>query len=161
MAGVPVKSAPKAKKLSSGLTLTRGSPPEPLRMTVVVTLALFPAVLDSGEVVRTVAVSLVDDAVGVEFTLTFKVKLAVAFGERDRKVAFTVPVPPTAGVDRIQPAGAVKDSKVVWTGTGSVRVTFKALLSPLPLFRVMLYVTIPPGLALLGEPLTVTVRFVG
>ena len=42
-----------------------------------------------------------------------------------------VPVPPTAGVEHVQPAGGVSDWKVVFAGTASVMEAPAAALGPL------------------------------
>ena len=63
--------------------------------------------------------------------------LAVAFWPIDTKLAVTVPVCPTAGAVTIQPTGALKDSKVVWAGTESLRASLVTALSPLLVLTVM------------------------
>jgi len=52
-------------------------------------------------------------------------------GANDGFVANTVPLAPTAGVVRVQPAGAVAETNVVPAGSASVSVAFRALSGPL------------------------------
>ena len=60
--------------------------------------ALAEKVADGADGTPTMRVdALVEDAVGALFTFTFKVKLAVLLGVSDKKIAFAVPVLPTAG----------------------------------------------------------------
>jgi hypothetical protein len=63
------------------------------------------------------------------FTFTTSVK-AAPDTPNEGLVAVTVPVPPTAGVVAVHPAGAVNDTNVVLAGTASVSVTFAAFEGP-------------------------------
>src|SRR6266542_653216 len=66
-----------------------------------------------------------------EFTLTTRVKVAVAAFTKAALVAVIVPEPPTGGVVAVQPAGALKDTKVVRAGTTSVSTRLCASPGPL------------------------------
>jgi len=69
-------------------------------------------------------------------TWTTMVKVGEAPAARVALTKVTVPVPPTAGVVVVQPAGAVAATKVVPAGMPSVRLTPCASLGPL-LFSVI------------------------
>ena len=65
------------------------------------------------------------------FTCNTNVKLAVAFNARLLpSVQVMEPVPPTAGVMQLQPAGAVMDWKFVLAGVDCVNVTVVAAAGP-------------------------------
>ena len=80
-----------------------------------------------------VAVSVMTVLAGVPVaTLTMTGKVAMFPGAILEIVQVIVPVPPTAGVVQLQPAGSgVSDTKVVLDGTASVNWTPAATLSPL------------------------------
>src|SRR5207248_2044154 len=84
-----------------------------------------------GSVVEVSAAVLVMTPAGrAALTLTTSVNTALAPLASVGVVAVTVPVPPTAGVMVVQPAGAMKETKVVPTGTTSVSVTAWAWQGP-------------------------------
>ena len=63
------------------------------------------------------------------FTLTTKLEhLGEPIASAAARWPVTVPVPPTAGVVIVHPAGAVSETKVVFAGTGSVSVYAPARL---------------------------------
>ena len=103
-------------------------------ITVVVAVALLlPGV---GSVVAVVAVAVLLSIVlcGVlALTLTMMLKTAVSEAVTVAFVNCTVPVPPTAGADVLQPLPVVTlaDTNVVLAGTASVTVTVCASLGPL------------------------------
>jgi hypothetical protein len=101
--------------------------------TVVVAVAVFdPESGDGSEVVElTFAVLLIDEPVNSLLTLTIMTKVCAA--EPAGNVAReheTVPVPPTLGVEQVQSAGAVIETKVVFAGVVSDITTFCASLGP-------------------------------
>jgi hypothetical protein len=59
-------------------------------------------------------------------------------------LAVTVPVPPTAGVDLAQPAGALNETKVVLAGRTSVTTALVAS-NPDAFFAVSVYVMLLPA----------------
>ena len=70
-------------------------------------------------------------AATVAGTFTTTIMSAVAPTARLGSVQFTFPVPPTAGVVQIQPAGADTDWNVVFVGVASVKLTPAAAAGPL------------------------------
>ena len=62
---------------------------------------------------------------------TIIVKLAVAPDPSVAAVQLTAPVPPTAGVEQVQPARALIETNVVFTGTDVVSWTVDAVPGPL------------------------------
>src|SRR5207249_2167361 len=66
-------------------------------------------------------------------TLTTMLRLAEALAARDAAAQETAPVPPTAGVEQLQPAGALIETKVVFRGVDVATWTFD--VPPGPLFR--------------------------
>jgi hypothetical protein len=101
--------------------------------TVTVAVALLVVRLGTMFVADAVSVSgmVVPDAV-LETTCVTNVKFAVALRERLLpSVQVIVPVPPTAGVVQVQPAGAVIDWKVVLGGVVCVNVGAVAAAGPL------------------------------
>jgi hypothetical protein len=104
----------------------------PVPPTVVVAVALLLAVDDSAVGVVTVAVFvIIVPAATPPLTVTTSVKVAGAPGATRVSVAVTVPVPPTAGVEAIQPPGAVNEANVVFAGTVSDSETLAADAVPL------------------------------
>src|SRR5207245_6137948 len=96
-------------------------------LTVVAAVAVLFAVDDSVDVVATVAVLLMIVPPGTPApTATTSVNVADVAALSDGSVAVTVPEAPTAGVDAVQPAGAEKETNVVFGGTPSVSETFAA-----------------------------------
>lgn len=75
----------------------------------------------------------------------FSGKLAVDPAVKSAIVQVTVPVPPLAGFEQLQPDGVVMDEKVVPVGIVSVNVTFKESLGPL-LVKVCVYANAVFGL---------------
>lgn len=75
------------------------------------------------EATESVCVIVVPDAV-LAFTVTTKVKLAVALAARVPIVQVSVTV------EQVQPAGPVRDTAVVFVGSGSVKVTVLAEAGP-------------------------------
>jgi len=109
------------------VTLTSACP-----FTLVVAVALLLPGVGSVVVAPMVAVSVITVLPFAELlTLTTRVNGAVPALASDALVAVTVPVPPTAGVDGVQPAGALNETKVVLAGTASLSVTLAASLGPL------------------------------
>src|SRR4051794_4425308 len=114
-------------------------------LTSVVSVSLSLAALGS---------SVLDDAVAVlvsvvpfatlESTFTTTVNIAASAAFSFARVAVTVPLPPTAGVVRVQPDGAVALTKVVPAGSGSVICKLCAWFGPL-LFKMIVYVRLLPG----------------
>jgi hypothetical protein len=141
-------------------TLTFCASDGPLFVAAIVYVRFVPAVTGSGEsdlvtarsaaaatVVVAVAVllaafgSVVADPTAAEFaivlpfateglTRTTKVKVAEAPFAKEPVVAVTFPVPPTAGVVAVQPAGALSETNVVFAGTESLSDTLAALDGP-------------------------------
>src|ERR1041385_2600953 len=118
---------------------------------VVVVLELFAATESvSGDVTLTVAVSVsvvlsaVDGA-----TATTRVKLdVVAFAlmcTPEFVVQETVPVPPTAGVEQVQPDGGVMETNVVFAGTLCEKVTVCVVAELLRFDSVCVKVTLLPA----------------
>jgi prephenate dehydrogenase len=64
-------------------------------------------------------------------TLTTTIMSAEVPAASDGSVQFTVPVPPTAGVVQVQPAGARTDWNVVLVGVASVKLAPAAAAGPL------------------------------
>ena len=95
-------------------------------LTVVVAVAeLFPATGSSVDV--TLAVLLTTVPLGVAaFTFTTSVKDPLPFAGSVAMVQFTVPVPPTAGVVQLHPAGDVSETNVVFAGRVSESATVVA-----------------------------------
>ena len=99
--------------------------------TVVVAVALSLAAFGSGVVLVTVAVLEMNvPAATPAPTSTTSVKVALAPAARVGRVQVTGPVPPTAGVVQLKPAGAVSETKVVPAGRVSARLTAWASLGP-------------------------------
>src|SRR6266850_641778 len=99
-------------------------------LTVVDCVAVLLAAFGSPALEATVAVLLIGLA-APRFTFTTRVKVCgPAAVVRLGLVAVTVPVPPTAGVAVVHPAGATKETKVVPAGTLSVRLTLAAASGP-------------------------------
>src|SRR6266446_4753364 len=80
----------------------------------------------------TVAVSVITVPFAVPtFTFTTIEKLAAVLPSMFNVVQTTLPVPPTAGVRQVQPAGADIETKVAFAGTASINVALSAALGPL------------------------------
>ena len=77
-----------------------------------------------------VSVTTVPFAVPV-FTFTIIEKVAAVLPAMLRFVHTTLPVPPMAGVTQVQPAGAARETNVVFAGTASTSVVLSAALGPL------------------------------
>ena len=90
-----------------------------------------------------------------EGTFTIKVNAAVPPLASELMVQFTLPVPLTAGVVQLQPAGLVIDAKVVLVGTASENVTVVAVAGPL-FFSDCVYVMVEPAATVVGEAELVT-----
>lgn len=106
---------------------------------------LFPGV-GSGGTDCTDAVSLI---VVSQSTFEFSLTTSAKFTEPVASVAtlqVIVPVPPTAGVVQVQPAGEVSDWKVVLVGMALVRVTPVADVAAVLLVTVMLNVVLVPAI---------------
>src|SRR4029450_1331075 len=102
---------------------TRRLAPE---LTVVVAVAeLFPAAGSSVDVMLAVLLTIVPLGVAA-FTFTTSAKAPLPFAGSVAMVQFTVPVPPTAGVVQVHPAGDVRDTNVVFAGRVSDRATVVA-----------------------------------
>jgi hypothetical protein len=112
---------------------------------------------DVDEVAEAVFVMVVPPATFAS-TFTTSVKVAVPPAAKVGLVAVMFPVPPTAGVVVVQPAGAVNETKVVLAGTASVRLALSASLGP-ALLAVIVYVMLAPGATGSGESVFVTDRF--
>ncbi len=100
-------------------------------LTVVVAVAALS--VESGSVValETFAVfEIVAPFAAFAFTLTTSVNVPDAFAAMLAFEQEIVPVPPTAGVEQLKPAGLASETKVVFVGTASVSVTLVALLGP-------------------------------
>jgi len=97
--------------------------------TVVVCVAELFAEFGSPVVDVTVAVLLTEPVVA-GFTFTTSVNTAGVATATLALVAVTVPVPPTGGVEGVQPAGAVNDTNVVPVGITSERLTAEAVFGP-------------------------------
>src|SRR5512132_2703001 len=63
-------------------------------------------------------------------TVTISVKSAVSPDAMPDVVQVINPVPPSMGVEQLQPIGAISDLKVVCSGTSSLSVMLSALLGP-------------------------------
>jgi hypothetical protein len=131
----------------------------PVATTVVVVDDVLFEVFESGVVLDTVAVSVitVPDAVpGLTRTCSGKLRDApLATGVADEQLI--APVPPTAGVMQVHPAGGVSDWNVQFAGTFSVNVGFAAESRPLFL-NVCVYVMLLLGCTGSGESVIVTMR---
>ena len=68
-----------------------------------------------------------------------------------------MPIPPTAGVIDVHPAGALKLTNVVLPGTSSVSVTLDAASGPM-LRTLIVYVMFSPGSTAAGDAVFVTSR---
>ena len=100
----------------------------------------------SGGTDCTEAVSLIVVSQGTfEFSLTTSAKFADPFASV-ATLQVIVPVPPTAGVVQVQPAGEVSDWNVVFAGMALVRVTDDADVAAVPLVTVMLNVVLAPAM---------------
>ena len=119
---------------------------------MVVVPVLFPDVA-SGVELAAVAELVIVVAFGVlALTFTTIVNIAVSPEATVALEKTTFPVPPTAGVAVIQPAGAVADKNVVFAGTASVTVTVLAGSGPL-LVKLIVYVRFWPAITGSGESL--------
>src|SRR5512132_2316713 len=95
-------------------------------LTVVVAVAeLFPAAGSSVDVTLAVLLTIVPLGVAA-FTFTTSAKDPLPLAGRVAMVQLTVPVPPTAGVVQVHPAGDVRDTNVVVAGRVSDRATVVA-----------------------------------
>jgi hypothetical protein len=123
--------------------------------TVVVAVAeLFPA-LRSAVPELIVAVFVMIEPTGApELTCTTSVNVAGDAAIRVGFVAITVPLAPTAGAVTVQPAGAVKDTNVVFAGVRSVMETPVASLGPL-FVAVSEYDSVVPAVATAGALLVI------
>jgi len=98
-------------------------------LTVVVAVAeLFPATGSSVDVTLAVLLTIVPFGVAA-FTFTTSVKDPLPLAGRVAMVQLTVPVPPTAGVVQVHPAGDVRDTNVVFAGRVSDRATVVAAVA--------------------------------
>src|SRR5689334_10326338 len=103
------------------VTETSATPSEPAGPTEEVAMAVLLAGFRSAVVLVTRAVFATGVPVGVPAgTLTTSVYVAVAPGARVARVLVMGPVPPTAGVVLLAPAGPVNEANVVPTGTTSL-----------------------------------------
>jgi hypothetical protein len=104
----------------------------PLSVTVVVATAeLFP-VFGSVVELETVAVLVITVPFPAhQFTLTTIVKIADPLAARLDAEQLIVPVPPTDGVEQVQPAAGEIDWKVVFVGVGSLSCGLVAAFGPL------------------------------
>jgi len=91
-------------------------------VVVVAVIMLFADTGSSAEVTVAVFEMTVPFAVAA-FTFTVSVKVALPLAGRVAIEQFTVPVPPTAGVVQLQPAGEDRDTNVVLDGNVSDRAT--------------------------------------
>lgn len=99
--------------------------------TVVVTVVALLPLFASGFWELTLAVLLTTVPAAVPgLTLTTRVNAALAPLASDGLLAVTVPVPPTAGVAVVHPAGAVNETNVVFAGTVSFSVAVDAAEGP-------------------------------
>lgn len=104
----------------------------PAVATTTFTVALLLVGFGSLVVALTFAVSEITVPDGVPaVTWSTGLKVAVAPKASDAMVQVMVPVPPTAGVTQDQPAGVGKDTKVVFAGNVSVKLTVAAAAGPL------------------------------
>jgi hypothetical protein len=97
----------------------------------VATGVLVVVVLVSELVAETEEVAVIVVAGTVEATFTTTMIVAEVFDAILGSVQVTFPVPPTAGVVQVQPAGAETDAKVVLVGTASRKLTADAADGPL------------------------------
>jgi hypothetical protein len=109
-----------------------------IALTVVVAVAeLFDGLL-SRPSLATVAVLLTTVARGVlAATRATTVKTLVVFAGRVGRVQEIVPAPFTLGVEQVQPAGTLRDWKVVSPGSVSIIEAFGAAFPPAGLFTVI------------------------
>lgn len=115
---------PAATGLGAPLLLTAKS-------QAVATGVLVVVVLVSELVAETEEVAVIVVAGTVEATFTTTMIVAEVFDAILGSVQVTFPVPPTAGVVQVQPAGAETDAKVVLVGTASRKLTADAADGPL------------------------------
>ena len=128
MVKVRVRPSPAVTVVTPSLLVTERSADV---ATVVVVVALSLAAFGSLVAAETVAVLLMTvPAATLAPTWTMSVKVWVAPAARLAIVQVTVPLPPTAGVVQLKPAGAVSETKVVPAGRVSVRLTLWAALGP-------------------------------
>ena len=113
--GVPVLVTAKSQAAVSGVLIT-----------VLLLAELGSVLVDETEEVAVIGVAKTVDAV---FTTTMM--FADALRARLGLVQVTLPVPPTAGVVQVQPAGAETEANVVLAGTGSRKLTPLAAPGPL------------------------------
>jgi hypothetical protein len=92
-----------------------------------------------------------------EFTFTTIEKVAAVPPTIFKLVQTTLPVPPTGGRVQVQPAGADKETKVVFAGTASTSVALSAALGPL-LVTSCAKVRLAPAATGLGDAALVTLR---
>ena len=111
--------------------VTERSAPELLEPTVVVVVAELLEVEGSFVEEDAFAVLVMTLPFGVlEFTLTTNVKEELASSAMLGVVQLTVPVPPTDGVEHVQPAAPLKETNVVFVGVASENVTLVAGAGP-------------------------------
>ncbi len=102
-----------------------------LGFTVVVVVAKLFAELVSVVLLDTRAVFEMVVPSGIEaVTLTTRVNVPDVFGVIVALEHEIIPVPPTAGVVQVNPAGLASETKVVLVGTVSVITTLATLLGP-------------------------------
>ena len=99
--------------------------------TGVATVVLLLGALGSLLVVVTEEFAVIVPAATVDGTFTTTMMSADVPAAIVGLVQFTVPVPPTAGAVQVQPAGANTDSKVVFGGVASVKLSPVADAGPL------------------------------
>ena len=100
-------------------------------MTVVITDVLLLADVGSLVVDETEDAAVIDGTITVGATLTTTIMSAELPEARDDAVQLTLPVPPTAGVVQVQPAGAETEAKVVFGGVASRKAGAAAAPGPL------------------------------
>ncbi len=99
--------------------------------TVAPVVAELFAELGSVVPLETVAVLEIDEPFAAfALTLTTSVKVLDAFAAMLALEQETLPIPPTAGVVQVNPAGLASETNVVFAGKVSAIVTLAALLGP-------------------------------
>jgi hypothetical protein len=116
-----------------------------LTLTPVVTVVLLFALFGSEVLAETVDVAVIVPMATLEATFTTTTMSAEDPELKlEPSVQLTVPVPPTAGVVQVQPAGASTDWKVVLVGVASLKAAPVAAAGPL-FVTVCVYVMLFPA----------------
>lgn len=137
---------------------TERSAPELAEPTVVVAVAELLEVEGSFVEEDTLAVFVMTLPLGVTgFTFTTNVKDELASSAMLGSAQLTGPVPPTDGIEQVQPGAPLKETNVVFDGVASENVTLVAVVGP-PFATTIVYVMFDPAATGSGESDSVTDR---